>query len=67
MWAQILLWAICISAAVWGVMRLIYEREPFAGILVNVFWWSLSRRDTLVDILLQHSRGSTRETGETAR
>jgi len=38
MWAQILLWAICISAATWGVMRLVYEREPFAGILVNVFW-----------------------------
>lgn len=38
MWAQILLWAVCVSAAAWGVMRLIYEREPFAGIMVNVFW-----------------------------
>lgn len=38
MWPQLLLWAICLCGAVWGVNRLVYEREPFAGILVNVFW-----------------------------
>lgn len=38
MWPQLLLWAICFCGAIWGINRLIYEREPFAGILVNVFW-----------------------------
>ncbi|HOW55131.1 MAG TPA: glycosyltransferase family 2 protein [Syntrophorhabdaceae bacterium] len=38
MWVQLSMFVICFSAAVWGANRLIYEREPLGGILVNVFW-----------------------------
>ncbi len=38
MWAQMAMLTACFSGAVWGINRLIYEREPFGGILVNVVW-----------------------------
>jgi len=28
----------CFSAVVWGIQRLYFEREPFYGLLLNVFW-----------------------------
>lgn len=67
MWAQILLWAICISAAVWGVMRLIYEREPFAGILVNVFWCVYHAAILSSIFYFNTPVEAPGETGETAR
>lgn len=38
LWPQIITALICISAFVWGIMRLYYEREPFYGLLINMFW-----------------------------
>ena len=38
LWPQLAVAAICFCAAIWGINRLIYEREPFTGILINVFW-----------------------------
>lgn len=35
---QISLGLLCVSAIVWGIQRLYYEREPFYGLLLNVFW-----------------------------
>lgn len=37
---QVFLGMLCISAIVWGILRLYYEREPFWGILLNIFWTS---------------------------
>jgi cellulose synthase (UDP-forming) len=35
---QIFLGLLCVSAIVWGIQRMYYEREPFYGLLLNVFW-----------------------------
>lgn len=35
---QIITGLICVSAITWGLQRLYYEREPFYGLLLNVFW-----------------------------
>jgi cellulose synthase (UDP-forming) len=35
---QIIISLVCVSAGVWGIMRLYYEREPFYGLILNVFW-----------------------------
>ncbi len=38
LWPQLAVCIICFCAAVWGANRLIYEREPFTGILMNMLW-----------------------------
>jgi len=38
LWPQLFIIIINFSAIIWGINRLIYEREPFAAILVNTFW-----------------------------
>jgi cellulose synthase (UDP-forming) len=38
LWPQLLLAAVCCFALVWGVMRLIYEREPVYALVVNSVW-----------------------------
>lgn len=38
LWPQLLLMSFCTFAAFWGLERLFYEREPFFGLAVNVFW-----------------------------
>jgi cellulose synthase (UDP-forming) len=38
LWPQIITAALSFGALVWGVLRLIYEREPFYAILVNNIW-----------------------------
>lgn len=38
MWPQVLLMLACFCAVVWGINRIIFEREPLAGLAVNVFW-----------------------------
>lgn len=38
MWPQVLLLLTCFCAVVWGINRIIFEREPLAGLVVNVFW-----------------------------
>lgn len=35
---QTLTGLLCIAAIVWGSLRLYYEREPFYGLLLNIFW-----------------------------
>lgn len=35
---QIVCCVLCAAAAMWGVMRLYYEREPFYALIINVFW-----------------------------
>jgi len=35
---QMLTGLICVFAIVWGIQRIYYEREPFYGLLLNVFW-----------------------------
>lgn len=35
---QIILALFCVSAIAWGFQRLYYEREPFYGLLINIFW-----------------------------
>lgn len=35
---QVCLGLLCVAAITWGVQRLYYEREPFYGLLLNVFW-----------------------------
>lgn len=38
LWPQIVTGLACISAVIFGILRIYYEREPFYGILFNVFW-----------------------------
>jgi cellulose synthase (UDP-forming) len=38
LWAQLTLAVLSFSAVVWGINRLIYEREPVAALLVNMTW-----------------------------
>ncbi|MDP3284264.1 MAG: glycosyltransferase family 2 protein [Desulfobacterales bacterium] len=38
LWAQLILAALSFSAVVWGINRLIYEREPIAALIVNMVW-----------------------------
>lgn len=38
LWAQIALGMLCFATLVWGILRLIYEQEPFFGIVVNLLW-----------------------------
>lgn len=35
---QILTALVCMFAIVWGIQRIYYERAPFYGLLINVFW-----------------------------
>lgn len=35
---QIITALLCVSAMVWGIQRIYFEREPFYGLLLNVFW-----------------------------
>lgn len=35
---QVFMGLLCISAIVWGLMRLYYERDPFYGLITNIFW-----------------------------
>lgn len=35
---QLLLGLLCFSAIVWGLLRMYYEREPFYGLALNIFW-----------------------------
>jgi cellulose synthase (UDP-forming) len=48
LWAQILVMTITLAAAVWGLNRLYYIREPAIALLVNIFWclynsWLISK------------------------
>lgn len=38
LWPQLLLASACAFSLAWGVLRIYYEREPFAALLVNCFW-----------------------------
>lgn len=38
LWTQLTIAVCCFVAIVWGINRLIYEREPLGGLLVNIFW-----------------------------
>jgi len=38
LWAQLALAVLSFSAIVWGINRLIYEREPIAALMVNMVW-----------------------------
>ena len=38
LWAQLGLLFLCFAACVWGANRIIYEREPLGGLVVNMFW-----------------------------
>lgn len=38
LWPQIFCSLLCLAAAVWGLLRLYYEREPFFAILINIIW-----------------------------
>jgi cellulose synthase (UDP-forming) len=38
LWAQVLVMTITLAAAVWGLNRLFYIREPAMALLVNIFW-----------------------------
>lgn len=38
LWPQLLMATLCFAAVVWGINRVVYEREPIGGILVNTFW-----------------------------
>ena len=47
LWPQLLMMTILLAAAVWGLNRLYYIREPAGALLVNIFWclynfWLLS-------------------------
>jgi cellulose synthase (UDP-forming) len=48
LWAQILVMTVTLAAAVWGLNRLFYIREPAIALLVNIFWclynsWLISK------------------------
>lgn len=38
LWVQVFMVVITFSAVVWGMNRLIYEREPMAALIVNMLW-----------------------------
>jgi cellulose synthase (UDP-forming) len=38
LWPQIAAMTVALAAAVWGLNRLYYIREPALGLLVNIFW-----------------------------
>lgn len=38
LWPQIVTGLICVSAIIFGTLRIYYEGEPFYGILINVLW-----------------------------
>jgi cellulose synthase (UDP-forming) len=47
LWAQILAMTATLAAAVWGLNRLFYIREPVMALVANIFWcaynfWLLS-------------------------
>jgi len=37
-WPQLTLATVAFAAVIWGVMRLFYEREPVAAIVMSIFW-----------------------------
>jgi cellulose synthase (UDP-forming) len=48
LWAQVLVMTVTLAAAVWGLNRLFYIREPAIALLVNIFWclynsWLISK------------------------
>ncbi len=48
LWAQVLVMTMTLAAAVWGLNRLFYIREPAIALLVNIFWclynsWLISK------------------------
>ncbi len=38
LWPQLSLAAMTFSAVIWGINRLVYEREPIWALIVNIFW-----------------------------
>ena len=38
LWVQLLLAGLNFSAIIWGINRLIYEREPMVALIVNMCW-----------------------------
>ena len=38
LWVQLSMAALTFSAVIWGMNRLLYEREPVAALVVNVIW-----------------------------
>lgn len=38
LWPQVVLGMICFSTIVYGILRLVFEGDPFTGIIVNMFW-----------------------------
>lgn len=38
LWPQLLMVILNFSAIVWGINRIIYEREPMAALIVNTCW-----------------------------
>jgi len=38
LWPQLLLATLTFSAVVWGINRIVFEREPLWAIVVNMFW-----------------------------
>ncbi|MCF8142523.1 MAG: glycosyltransferase [Deltaproteobacteria bacterium] len=38
LWIQLSMAVLTFSAVIWGINRIIYEREPIAALIVNMFW-----------------------------
>lgn len=38
LWPQLGLAILCFSAGIWGLMRLYFEQEPIAALIMNIFW-----------------------------
>lgn len=56
---QIFIALLCVSAIVWGMQRLYYEREPFYGLLMNVFWTLYNFMSISAFLYFNHSEEET--------
>lgn len=52
---QIFTALICLAAAVWGLLRLYYEREPFYALLINIIWTLFNFFSISFFLYLNHS------------
>lgn len=61
LWMQVLFSLLCLAAAVWGILRLYFEREPFYAILINIIWAMFNFSSISYFMYLNHPEEATRK------
>lgn len=61
LWVQVTFSILCFAAFIWGLLRLYFEREPFAAIIVNILWTLFNFLSISFFLYLNHPEEDTEQ------